>query len=202
MNTPETPTRHPQPQNDAPKPNLATLVDNLKAIENRDEDTLQVLMANWQQIVGTVVVALAFIWIYQRYQASQTVKLGEASARFADAQTSFGAIVNPAVAINPAIIQATPPAVDSAKPQELAAPNLEVDKARASFEENLKSLQAAHGSTTYARLSELYQAKSALAQGDLELARKILTPIAGGAFEKFETRKKLLANDPDLVARS
>ncbi len=137
--------RPPTGSTDPSGGNLSQLVDNLRNIENKDDQVVAVLASNWQKLVGALVVLLLLTWMIGRYREAQQARGGEASNTYATLQESFLKIAN---ATNPA-------------------------DAASEFQTNLRTLSENYSSSVYAKLGQLYAAKVDFTSGngDAALAR-------------------------------
>lgn len=122
--------------------NLTQLVDNLRNIENKDDEIVAILTNNWQKLVGALAVLLLVTWLGGRYREAQHTRGGEASSNFAILQESFNKIAS---ATNPA-------------------------DATNAFQTNLRSLSENYSSSVYAKLGQLYAAKADFTAGNSDAA--------------------------------
>ncbi len=133
---------------------LEDLTDRLRTLEGSEDKLTEFVAANWQKVVGGVVVLLLVVWLVGAVREANNKKLEGAALEFSQAQSMYESVFFPAEGVT------------------LTAEELQ--KKQSALIENVKVLTEEDVSGSYALFSGLYSAAYRLRTGELDKAREEL----------------------------
>ena len=141
---------------------LDELSGRLRTAKGVDEDIATLLAANWQKLLGAVIVVCSIVWLVNEAKLARQGKAGDASQQFEKAQLTFGELYSP-----------PPAAAEKPKADAKEEAQAKADQVRV-LEDNLNLIEKNYKESIYGRLAPLYAASHALDAGNPQEASETL----------------------------